>query len=134
MYYIIHVLLYDTWPCHILHNLVLLYHVYYTSSTTLYTDISTVMFSNIVLNDDQWRVGFVLDTNDLTSTINYQQRVLKRLTEVRRKWIDQQHDQDTSLKKSIPLIPSYKDDLIVAQQTIESLQERLIELESQQGK
>ena len=91
------------------------------------------MFSHIVLNDDQWSVGFVLDTNDLISTINYQQRVLKRFTEVRRKWIDQQQYQDTSLMKRT-LLSSYKDDLLVAQQTIKSLQERLLELESQQGK
>ena len=48
------------------------------------------MFSHIVLNDDQWSVGFVLDSNELTSTDNYQQRVLKQLTEVRRQWIEQQ--------------------------------------------
>ena len=42
------------------------YHICYTSSTTLYTDISTVVFSHIVLNDGQWSVGFVLDSNDLT--------------------------------------------------------------------
>ena len=42
------------------------------------------MFSYIVLNDGQWSVGFVLDSNDLTSTDNYQQRLLKRLTEGRR--------------------------------------------------
>ena len=91
------------------------------------------LFSHIVLNDDQWSVGFVLDTNDLISTINYQQRVLKRFTEVRRKWIDQQQCQDTSLMKRT-ISPSYKDDLLVAQQTIKSLQERLLELESQQGR
>ena len=38
----------------------------YTSGTTLYTDISTVVFSHIVLNDGQWSVGLVLDSNDLT--------------------------------------------------------------------
>ena len=51
----------------------------------MYTDISTVLFSHIVLNDGQWSVGFVLDSNDLTSNDDdYQQRVLKRLTEGRR--------------------------------------------------
>ena len=61
------------------------HHICYTSSTTLYTDISTVLFSHIVLNDGQWSVGFVLDSNDLTSNDDdYQQRVLKRLTEGRR--------------------------------------------------
>ena len=48
------------------------------------------MFSHIVLNDDQWSVGFVLDSNELTSTDNYQQRVLKQLREVRREWLEQQ--------------------------------------------
>ena len=46
----------------------------YTSGTTFYTDISTVLFSHIVLNDGQWSVEFVLDSNDLTSTDDYQQR------------------------------------------------------------
>ena len=50
----------------------------------MYTDISTVVFSHIVLNDGQWSVGFVLDSNELTSTDNYQQRVLRRLREGRR--------------------------------------------------
>ena len=110
------------------------YHICYTSNTTLYTDISTVVLSHIVL-DGQWSVGFVVDNNDLTSSIDYQLRVLKRLVEVRRKWIDQQQQgQDTSLKKSTPLVSSYKDDLLVAQQNIKSLQERLLELESQQGR
>ena len=55
----------------------------------MYTDISTVVFSHIVLNDGQWTVGFVLDSNDLMSTNNYQQRVLKQLTKGRRQWIEQ---------------------------------------------
>ena len=42
------------------------------------------MFYHIVLNDGQWSVGFVLNSNDLTSTDKYQQRVLKQLTEGRR--------------------------------------------------
>ena len=46
----------------------------------VYTDISTVMFSHIVLKDGQQTVGFVLDSNDLTSTEDYQQRLLKQLT------------------------------------------------------
>ena len=52
----------------------------------MYTDISIVVFSHIVLNDCQWSVGFVLDSNDLTSTDDYQQRVLKRLIEGRREY------------------------------------------------
>ena len=100
----------------------------------MYTEITTVMFFNIVLNYGQWSVGFVLDTNDLTSTYIHQERVLKPFTEVKRQWIEQQKGQDTSLKKSTPLVSSYKDDLLVAQQNIKHLQERLLELESQQGR
>ena len=100
----------------------------------MYTDISTVVISHIVLNDGQWSVEFVLDTDDMNATYIYQQRVLKQFTEVRGKWIAQQQGRDTSLKKSTPLLSSYKDDLIVAQQNIKSLQERLLELESQQGR
>ena len=100
----------------------------------MYTDISTVVFSHIVLNDGQWSVGFVLDSNALASTIDYQLRVLKQLIDIRRQWIEQQQGQDTSLKKNTPLVSSYKNDLLVAQQNIKSLQERLLELESQQGR
>ena len=81
------------------------------------------MFSHIVLNDGQWSVGFVLDFNDLTST-DYKKIALERL------WIVQ--NQNYLLMKNAP---SYNNDLIVAQQIIKSLQERLLELESyQQGK
>ena len=89
----------------------------------MYTDISTVVFSHVVLNDGQWSVGFVLDSNDLTFSYKYQ------LTEVRIEWIEQ--IQNNSLKKKAP---SYNNDLLVAQQNIKSLQERLLELESEQGK
>ena len=95
------------------------------------------MFSHIVLNDDQWSVGFVLDSNELTSTDNYQQRVLKQLTEVRRQWIEQQQTkstQDNLSTKETVLQANYQDDLLVAQQNIQSLQERLLELESQQDR
>ena len=82
----------------------------------MYTDISTVVFSHIVLNDGQWTVGFVLDTNDLISNNNYQQRVLKRLTEGRREWIE------------------YSELNLVFQENIKSLQERLLELEFQKSR
>ena len=101
----------------------------------MYTDISTLVFSHIVLNDGQWSVGFVLDSNELTSTDNYQQRVLKQLTEVRRQWIEQEQTKTTQDKlstKEIGLQTNYRDDLLVAQQNIQNLQERLLELESQQ--
>ena len=95
------------------------------------------MFSHIVLNDGQWSVGFVLDSNELTSTDNYQQRVLKQLTEGRRQWIEQQETKPTqdklSTKETVPQA-NYQDDLLVAQQNIQSLQERLLELESQQAR
>ena len=95
------------------------------------------MFSYIVLNDDQWSVGFVLDSNELTSTDNYQQRVLKQLTEVRRQWIEQQQTKSTQYNlttKETVLQANYQDDLLVAQQNIQSLQERLLELESRQDR
>ena len=84
----------------------------------MYTDISTLVFSHIVLNDDQWSVGFVLDSNELTSTDSYQQRVLKQLIEGRRQWIEQQQTKPTH-------------DNLSGKETV-SLQERLLELESQQ--
>ena len=92
------------------------------------------MFSYIVFIDDQWSVGFVLDSNELTSTDNYQQRVLKQLTEVRRQWIEQQtkSTQDNLSAKETVLHANYRDNPLVAKQNIQSLQERLIELESQQ--
>lgn len=78
------------------------------------------MFSNIVFNDGHWSVEFVLDSNGLTSTDNYQQSVL---TEGRREWIQQQSksSQDNSSAKETVLQPNYQ-----------SFQKRLPELESQQ--
>ena len=95
------------------------------------------MFSHIVLNDNHWSVGFVLDSNELISTYNYQQRVLKQLTEVRREWIEQQQTkptEDNLSTKEIGLQTNYQDDLLFAQQNMQSLQERLLELESQQDR
>ena len=79
----------------------------------MYTDISTVVFSHIVLNDDQWSVGFVLDSNDLTSTDDYQQRVLKRLTEGRREWIEEGEKQNVKQenKEFQSIIESLQDEL-----------------------
>ena len=94
----------------------------------MYTDISTLVFSPIVLNDGQWSVGFVLDSNALT--------ILQRLTEVREQ-IEQQQTkptQDNSSANERVLQTNYRDDLLVAQKNIQSLQERLLELESQQAK
>ena len=71
------------------------------------------MFSYIVFIDDQWSVGFVLDSNELTTTDNYQQRVLKQLTEVRRQWIEQQtkSTQDNLSAKETVLHANYQDDI-----------------------
>ena len=95
----------------------------------MYTDISTVVFSHIVLNDNQWSVGFILDSNALT--------ILQRLTDVKRELIEQQQTKLTqdklSTKETVPQA-NYRDDLLVAQQNIQSLQERLLELESQQDR
>ena len=79
----------------------------------MYTDISTVVFSHTVLTDGQWSVGFVLDSNDLTSTDDYQQRVLKRLIEGRREWIKQGEKQNV------------KQEVKVLQSIIQSLQDEL---------
>ena len=87
------------------------------------------MFSYIVLNNDQWSVEFVLDSNELTSMGNYQQRVLKQLTKVRREWIEQQQTKPS--QDNLFLEANYRDDLLVSQQNIQSLQETLLELESQ---
>ena len=79
----------------------------------MYTDISIVVFSHIVLNDGQWSVGFVLDSNDLTSTDDYQQRVLRRLTEGRRKWLEQGEKQNVKEedKELQTIIQSLQDEL-----------------------
>ena len=93
----------------------------------MYTDISTLVFSHIVLNDGQWSVEFVLDSNALT--------ILQQLTKVKREQIEQQQSKtiqdQLSTKETVPQA-NYRDDLLVAQQNIQSLQERLLELESQQ--
>ena len=99
------------------------YHICYTSSTTLYTDISTLVFSHIVLNDGQWSIGFVLDYNALISCDDNQLSVLKRLTEVRRKWIEQ-GDKDLQL-----VVYSLKDEL---QKTKDLYQQQVQLTEAQQ--
>ena len=95
----------------------------------MYTDISTVVFTHIVLNDGQWSVGFILDSNNLASTNKYQRRVLKRFAEVRKEWIEQIQDNLLTNKAT-----SYNNDLLIDQQNIKSLQERLLQLESEQGR
>ena len=86
----------------------------------MYTDINTVVFSHIVLNDGQWSVGFVLDSTNLTSSsYNYQQCVLKRLVEVRREWL--KHGEKQNVKQNDEHL----------QQVILSLQDELRETKSQ---
>ena len=103
----------------------------YIVSTTLYTDISTVVFSHIVLNDGQWSVGFVLDSNDLTSSYNYQQR---------REWLKQgekqnvkqndQHFQQVILSLQDELRET-KSQLQVSQETVNAQRQQLQQLHSQ---
>ena len=47
------------------------------------------ILSHIVLNDGQWSVGFVLDSNNLTSSGDFQQRALKQLKEEKRDQVEQ---------------------------------------------
>ena len=71
------------------------------------------MFSHIVRNDGQWTVGFILDSNDLTSTDDYQQGVLRRLTEGRREWLEQGEKQNVKEedKELQTIIQSLQDEL-----------------------
>ena len=85
------------------------------------------MFSYIVHNDGRWSVEFVLDSNDLTLTNDYQQRVLKRLIEGRRQWTEQQIQKN--LTKSTVTSFQHKYD----QQRIRSLQEQVLNLKAQLG-
>ena len=82
-----------------------------------------------VLNDDQWSLEFVLDSNELTSMGNYKQSVLKQLIKLKREWIEQQQIKPS--QDNMFLEANYRENLLVAQQNIQSLQERLLELESQ---
>ena len=106
----------------------------------MYTDISIVVFSHIVLNDGQWSVGFVLDSNMLTDPSG----VIKD--------IERFNNGKQCRKEGIEFVPetfqptkneergaqansqTLLHDLLVAQQNIKSLQERLLELDSQQGR
>ena len=91
----------------------------------MYTDISTVVFSHIVLNDGQWSVGFVLDSNALSViTAVYNERRPQRKSE-------KEERNESSQEKDLQ--SNYHKELLVAQENIKSLQERLLELESQSG-
>ena len=92
----------------------------------MYTDISTVVFSHIVLNDSQWSVGFVLDSNAL--------RVIKVTYDVRKCEMKLEKDYRKENSQEKELQSNYHKELLVAQETIKSLQERLLEIEYQQGR
>ena len=105
----------------------------------MYTDISTVVFSHIVLNDGQWSVGFVLDSNALTDPSG----VIKDIERFsngkrcRKDGIDLDPDtfQQTDKEEGNAQANSETlHDLLVSQQNIKSLQERLLELESEEGR
>ena len=83
------------------------------------------MFSHIVLNDDQWSVGFVLDSNALS--------VIKVVYDERRPQRKSEKDKSKESSQEKELQSNYHKELLVAQQNIKSLQERLLELESQRG-
>ena len=83
------------------------------------------MFYHIVLNDGQWSVGFVLDFNALS--------VIKAVYDERR---PQKKSEKDKREESLPekeLQSNYRMELLVAQENIKSLQERLLDIESQQG-
>ena len=86
------------------------------------TDISTV----VVLNDGQWLVEFVLDSNDLSVTnVVYGNRKPQKKSE--------KNEKEESLQEK-KLQSNYHKELLVAQENIKSLQERLLDIESQQGR
>ena len=92
----------------------------------MYTDISTVVFSHIVLKDGQWSVGFVLDSNALS--------VIKAVYDVRKLQKKSEEDEREKSSQENELQSNYHKELLVAQENIKSLQERLLELETEQGK
>ena len=92
----------------------------------MYTDISTVVFSHIVLNDGQWSVGFVLDSKALSVTnVVYDNRKPQKKSE---KNLKEESLQEKELQSN------YRKELLVTQENIKSLQERLLDIESQQGR
>ena len=92
----------------------------------MYTDISTVVFYRIVLNDGQWSVGFVLDSNALSVVkVTYDVRKLE-------KKLEKDDRKENSQEKELQ--SNYHKELLVAQETMKNLQERLLEVKSQQGR
>ena len=80
------------------------------------------MLFYIVLTDGQWSVGFVLDSNALS--------VIKAVYDERRS--QRKSEKDDSEERSQEKELQSKE-LLVTQQNIKSLQERLLESESQRG-
>ena len=106
----------------------------------MYTDISTVVFSHIVLNDGQWSVGFVLDSNGLTDPsgiikdierFNNGKRCRKEGIDFDPEILQSKNKEEGGAQGNNETLLH---DLLVAQQNIKSLQERLLELESEQGR
>ena len=92
----------------------------------MYTDISTVVFSHIVLNDVQWSVAFVLHSDVLN--------VIKTVYQKRKPQKTSEKDERGECSHKKVLQSNYHEELVVAQKNIKSLQERLLELESEQGR
>ena len=90
--------------------------MYYKCYTKLYTDI--FVFYHIVLNDGQWSIEFVLNSNYLMSTDNYQHGILKQLAKGRRQWIELGTRQLQQITQH-------------AQQDIEQLQQKLHDTQQQ---
>ena len=90
----------------------------------MYTDISIVLFSHKVLNGGQWSVGFVVDCNALS--------VIKAVYDERKPRKKSEKDVRKESSHEKELQSNYQ--LLVAQENIKSLQERLLDMEFQQGK
>ena len=83
------------------------------------------MFSYVVLNNGQWSIGFVLDSNGL-SVIKavYDDKILQKKSR-------KDERNESSQEKSLQF--NCRKELLVAQENIKSLQERLIDMEFQHG-
>ena len=82
------------------------------------------VFSYIVLIDGQWSVGFVLDFNALS--------VIKAVYDERRSQKKSEKDDKKESSQEKELQSNFQ--LLVAQENIKRLQERLLDMEFQQGK
>ena len=97
------------------------------------------MCSHIVLNNGQWSVGFVLDSNMLTDPFgvikdierfNNGKRCIKEGIDFDPDTFQQTDKEEGDAQANSKTLLH---DFLVAQQNIKSLQERLLEVESQQG-